>query len=283
MRRARHQAFERGRGCTCRARDAEVKHLGPPAPRKEDVGRLDVAMNHAACMRIGQRVGDAPHQQRGALGRGPPALGEGVAHVLAVQPLHRDVDPLRGQPGVVHGDDVAVVQPTGGARFVEEQAVERQARRRIDVEVQCLHRHRARQQRVPGFVHRTEPAFGEPPLQRIAANVRQRGQPGELVLVARRVRTEVGEDIRHVGVGRGSVGRPPFTGWRRRRKFGRQERRQHALGVGVQRVGCHGGQLRARPARRRIKTPGLTPGLTACHVFAMNAAAVRPQHGGVSA
>ena len=183
------------------ASDAEVQHLGLVAPRQEDVGRLDVAVHDATRMRIGQRIGDAPHQQRG-LGRArPPAALQRLAQVAPAQPLHGDVHAVRRQAGVVDGDDVGVVQPGCGARLVQEQRIERHPRRCVDVELQRLHRDHARQQRVPGLEHGAQAALAELLLQRIAADAGQRGLRGAAGLVGGRIDgridAQVGEDVGH--------------------------------------------------------------------------------------
>ena len=177
------------------ARDAEVQHLGPVAPAQEDVGRLDVAMHDATRMCVGQRVGNTPHQERGLAGAGLPSCGQGLAQVATVQPLHGDVDAVGGKPGVVDRDDVRVAQAGRSARLVEEQAVQQDALGDIDVEMQRLHRHRARQQRVPGFVHLPQASVAERAFERVAADVRQRGAVfdrrvggGGLTVVSARVR-----------------------------------------------------------------------------------------------
>jgi hypothetical protein len=130
-----------------------------------------------------------------------------LAQVAPTQPLHGDVHAMRRQAGVMHGDDMRVVQPGGRACFVQEQCIQRHARRCVDVELQCLHRHRARQQRVPGLEHCTQSALAELLLQRIAADARQRGLCGCLGVfaadIAARIETEVGEHIGH-----GRIGRP---------------------------------------------------------------------------
>ena len=81
----------------------------------------------------------------------------------------------------MHGDDVRVVQPGDGAGFVEEQPVQRQAFRRVDVELQGLDGHRAREQRIPGLVHVAQATFAQLALERVAADVLQRGFGGQLV------------------------------------------------------------------------------------------------------
>ena len=175
VRRAGDHAFQRRqRRMVGDARDAEVQHLGLVAPRQEDVGRLDVAMHDAARMGIGQRVGDAAHQHGRSAGRGCQPACSAWRRSRPAQPLHRDVHAVGRQAGVVHGDDVRVAQAGGGAGLVEEQRVQRHARGRVDVELQRLHRHHARQQRVPGLEHRAQAALAELLLQRIAADAGQR-------------------------------------------------------------------------------------------------------------
>ena len=176
VRRARHRAVQRrGRRAVGHAGDAEIQHLGLVALVEKDIGRLDVAMHHAARVGVGQRIGHTAHQLCRLARRGRPAAGQALAQVAAVQAFHRDVDTLGREPGVVHGDDVRVRQPGRGARFVQEQAVQRHALGISHLELQRFHRHRAREQRVPGLMHLAQAALAQQALQRIAADVRQRG------------------------------------------------------------------------------------------------------------
>ena len=202
VRRAGDHAFQRRqRGMVRHARDAEVQHLGLVAPRQEDVGRLDVAMHDATRMRVGQRIGDTAHQQCG-LGRArAPSAVQRLAQVAPAQPLHRDVHAVRRQASVVDGDDVGVVQPGRGARLVQEQRIQRDARGRVDVELQRLDRDHARQQRIPGLEHRAQAALAELLLQRIAADAGQRGPDGGVARfgsrIDGRIDAEFGEDVGH--------------------------------------------------------------------------------------
>ena len=203
VRRAGHQAVQRRQHRAVRdACDAEVQHLGLVALGDEDVGRLDVAVHDAAAVRIGQRIGNAPHQLCRLRRCRLPASGQRLAQVAPAQAFHRDVDAVGREPGVEDRDDAGVVQPGRCAGLVQEQPVERQPRRCVEIELQRLHRHRARQQRVPGLVHRAEPALAELLLQRITANVRQRGCAGS----GRRA-VEIGRRVGGQGVGRQRVGR----------------------------------------------------------------------------
>jgi hypothetical protein len=194
--------------------------VGLSLAREEDVGRLDVAMHHAARMRVGQGVGNPAHELGSLHRRRPPAAGEGLAQVAAAQAFHRDVDAVGRQAGVVHGDDVRVAEAGDGARLVEEQAVERQPLGRHQVELQGLDGHRARQQRVPGLVDIAQPALTELALERIAADVLQRGRAGQVV-----TRRRLGH--RRQGVGQAAVER-------------RRQRRHRRGEVGVGAVGVDG-------------------------------------------
>ncbi len=227
--------------------DAEVQHLGLVALGDEDVGRLDVAVHDAAAVRIGQRIGNAPHQLCRLRRCRLPASGQRLAQVAPAQAFHRDVDAVGREPGVEDRDDAGVVQPGRCAGLVQEQPVERQPRRCVEIELQRLHRHRARQQRVPGLVHRAEPALAELLLQRITANVRQRGCAGS----GRRA-VEIGRRIGGQGVGRQRVGRQRVgaASTSERLPAGRSPRQ-------AARRWCRG-QARARWPRNRA--PGRTQG-----------------------
>ncbi len=167
------------------AGDAEVEHLGLRAADHEDVGRLDVAMHDALAMRVGQRVGQALGDARGLHRVGPPAVGQQLAHVLALQPLHGDVHALGRQAGVVHRHDVGVREAGGGARFGEQLRLEHAALGRVEVgDVQHLHRDLPRQQRIERGVHRAEAAAAELVLEQVAADVRQRRQQLQCVVAA---------------------------------------------------------------------------------------------------
>ena len=81
-----------------------------------DVGRLDVAVDEAACVRVMQRVGKRRHQCR-RLPAVWPLLPHSLRQVALVDVLRNDVAaPLVGRADVVDGDDVGLVelcQPPG--------------------------------------------------------------------------------------------------------------------------------------------------------------------------
>ena len=156
------------------AGDAEIEHARLRAADHEDVGRLDVAMDHALRMGKGQRVGDPAHDQRRLRRRGAPAFAAQLAQVAALQQLHRDVGAVVADAGVEHGDDVRVAQPAGGARLVDEERVEGLALFLVDLDVERLDGDQPRQQRVVRREHRAEAAAAELVLERIAADVADR-------------------------------------------------------------------------------------------------------------
>ena len=112
--------------------DAEVEHLhdlvrAGPALRDHDVLGLQVAVDHAARVRLRERgehlrdqVDDARLGQR-------PLIARHQAQVLALHVLHRDVERavLAGPPEVEHLDRVRVVEPARRLRFTLEAADQR--------------------------------------------------------------------------------------------------------------------------------------------------------------
>ncbi len=74
------------------AREPEVEQLRllEAAAGQEEVARLDVAVDDAAPVRAGQRVGDAAAEVD-ALADGQRPAGQAVRQVLALEPLHRQV------------------------------------------------------------------------------------------------------------------------------------------------------------------------------------------------
>ena len=80
-----------------RARDAEVDDLGlrrPPTGRKR-LRRLDVAVDDAARVRGGERLGDARARAPASRATVSPAAPSRVAQILALEPLHREVGVAR--------------------------------------------------------------------------------------------------------------------------------------------------------------------------------------------
>ena len=153
------------------ASDAEIEHPRLGAADHEDIGRLDVAMDHALGVGEGEGVGDAAHDQGGLRRRRPPAFLAQLAQVAALQQLHRDVGAVVADAGIEHGDDVWMAEPAGGARFVDEEGVECLALALLDLDVEGLDRDQPGQQRIVGGEHGAEAAGAELVLEGIAADV----------------------------------------------------------------------------------------------------------------
>ena len=247
-----------------RARDAEIEHLGAGLAGEEDVRRFDIAMHHPTPMRVGQRIGHAAHELHRALRRGQPALREGLAHILAVQPLHGDIDALRRQAGVVHGDDVAVVEAGRSARFVEKQTIERNTQRCFYVELQSLHRHGARKQRVPGFVDGAQATIGQARFECITADVRQRGPRGYVAMLGRQLQ----------------LGAQRIGPWGRQRGHGGCKRSRRNIArttawLALKEVKSHAKQLKRRAVRRSYQKRGISPRVNGLSRLRVRWAAVR--------
>jgi hypothetical protein len=151
-----------------RAGDAEVHHLHGAVVRDDDVRGLDVTVDDAVLMRVGERLQDAGDDDQGLLGPGRLGVDEEVADGAALDDLHHDVRHRLAAhevlAGVVHGDDRVVVEP--GHRL--GLACETGLGDRVlgEIGAQQLHRHRAAQAHVLGRedLGHTAPAesVGEP-------------------------------------------------------------------------------------------------------------------------
>jgi hypothetical protein len=93
----------RGAGAPRDARDAEVehRHLREVSARKEEVSRLDVAVDDPLRVRGGERAGDARDEGE-ALGHGEPRAREAGREVFAREPIHREPERAVGAHAVSH-------------------------------------------------------------------------------------------------------------------------------------------------------------------------------------
>jgi hypothetical protein len=98
-------------------RDAEISHLDGAVLQQHDVLGLDVAVDYAPLMGVGQGLGDL----RGKMQRLLPAQRALLLHVLlegdAVHQLHHDVFHAVAVPHVVYGYDVGVGEHGNGLRL----------------------------------------------------------------------------------------------------------------------------------------------------------------------
>jgi hypothetical protein len=107
------------RGAVDRARDAEVGEHGVAAG-EEDVLGLDVAMDHAALVRVRQRAGHlAPDPHRGLHGQ-PVVRAEPLAQRVALHVRHHVEELVVGLPRIVDREDVRVLQAGGELDLAHE-------------------------------------------------------------------------------------------------------------------------------------------------------------------
>jgi hypothetical protein len=142
--------------------------------RQQDVLGLDVAVHHPAGMRRCQRIGhvvEDPHR----LAYGQLALlAQPVAQRRPRHVWHHVVEEARRLPGVVHGEDVGVLQVGGDGDLAQEPLG-----RRRQLRAHHLERHLAVVLQVLGEIHGGHPARAELPLDRVAVGQR-RAQPVRL-------------------------------------------------------------------------------------------------------
>ena len=76
--------------------ETEIQHLHDvvldAAPAQIDVGRLDVAVHHAAAVRLGQRRADLAQDVHDPLGRQRPKAAHKAVQIDAIQKLHQAGD-----------------------------------------------------------------------------------------------------------------------------------------------------------------------------------------------
>ena len=155
-------------------RAAEVGELGrPPGPlglsRHEHVVRLDVAMDDAARMCVGERIGECEADLEHVL-VGKRAAGDQLGECIAVDQLADQVEGVVDCAGLVQRDDRRVRQARGGQRL---------ARRPLAVPVGTqpdpLDGDLAMQELVAGAPHLAEAAAAESLEQLVAAEDRALG------------------------------------------------------------------------------------------------------------
>ena len=105
----RQRRAARPRGGGDRPRDPEVRHHGV-SRLKQDVLRLDVAMDHPPLMRVAQRVRHLPRDLQRFLERQPHVAPQPIAQRLPLDVGHHVVENAGRFPGVVHGEYVGVIE-----------------------------------------------------------------------------------------------------------------------------------------------------------------------------
>ncbi len=137
--------------------DPEVGHHGVPIG-DQDVGRLDVAVDEASLVGIGQRLGHLAPEAKGLAHRELLLAGKTRRKRLALDYRHHVVeDPLR-RARIVHGEDVGVAQLGSDLHLAQEPLG---AEGLGQLRTHHLDRHLPLVLEVLGQVDRGHPAFPE--------------------------------------------------------------------------------------------------------------------------
>ena len=123
--RAEHHA---GRGLPSRLAEtgnSEVRHHRPPSPLvEEDVRRLDVAVDHALRVRVGERPRDFPHHPRHFARWQRAARCDPLRERSPIDVRHHDEDEAVDLLDGVNRDDVRMREPGGSTRLAHEPFAE---------------------------------------------------------------------------------------------------------------------------------------------------------------
>ena len=132
------------------AGDAEVHHARVSGGVEQYVARLEVTMDHALGVRLGERGEHLQHAlDRLAGGQGPAPVEQG-GEALAGHVLEHQIGIAAVLAGLEHRHDAGVAQPAHRARLGEQRGVVVAG---AGAEVERLERHLAFELRIPGEVH----------------------------------------------------------------------------------------------------------------------------------
>jgi hypothetical protein len=152
--------------------DAEVDDFGEPVSGHHDVLGLEIAMDDAGGVRLGQALCDLPGQMDRAAQR-DRALLQHLADRAAIDPFHRDKGRATLAADVMDREDVRMVERGCRARFLLEAG---DPIRRGQVGREYLDGDRAPQPRVLGTVHLAHAARAEKRLQDVRTQLSAGGQ-----------------------------------------------------------------------------------------------------------
>ena len=142
-------------------RDPEVRHHGVSG-LQQDVLRLDVAMDHTPLVRVVQRVGHLPRDMQCVLERQLPVAQQTSAQRLTLDVRHDVVEHAGRFPGVVHREDVGVIE-RGGDLDLALEALRSEPRGEFGSD--HLDGHSAAVLQVLGEMNRRHPPFAQAALQ----------------------------------------------------------------------------------------------------------------------
>ena len=105
--------------------DAKIGNLGPLGsvglvPGEQNIGGLDVAMNHALAVRVSQGFGNLLADLADALQRGALAPFDGIGERSSRHEFHHQKRHALVLADIEDGDNSGVRQSAGGARLAEE-------------------------------------------------------------------------------------------------------------------------------------------------------------------
>ena len=103
--------------------NAKVTQVGVAIFVQQDIGWLDIAMNHTGTMGGMQRHADLPHDLHHKLDRQWPLLQQ-TEQAAAAQQAHHQESHTGLAPVIVERDDVGVLEPGNQLRFSAEAADE---------------------------------------------------------------------------------------------------------------------------------------------------------------
>ena len=154
-------------GLLARGGDAEVRELHVALAGDQDVARLDVAVDHAALMRVAQGFRDLVEDQRRRVGGKVAFPADQLVQRDPVDILLDDVVVASLLEVIVHLHDVIVLEVHHQARFPPEAF-----HGTADApEVESFQEHDPVQGGVPGLVQRPHPALGDLPDDLVLADL----------------------------------------------------------------------------------------------------------------
>ena len=154
------------------AGDAEIGDLHRPVGDHHDVRGLDVTVDHAALVRVGEAFGDLRgngerlrHAQR-------PSLADQRAQFHALDVLHRHEHDFACLADVVDRDDVRMVETAGGPRLLVEALLVFVGVLALEADVDRLDRDRSLEHGIERLVYHPHGAAAEFRLDQVAAELR---------------------------------------------------------------------------------------------------------------
>jgi hypothetical protein len=161
------------------AGDAEVGDPRPVLGVEQDVRRLEVSMDDAEPVRVGQAGRDSRRDPRRLLVGQRPSVADASLERAAGQELEHHVRPVLALAEIEDARDVRVRERRHGPRLALEPLP-------VGVGAEHLHGDPASEVEVLGLPHRRRSAVTEPPLEPVAAADHRADHPSRLPPPCRR-------------------------------------------------------------------------------------------------